>query len=212
MTDEILASICREARADDNIAAVILHGSRSTGHERPDSDYDLFYVVREPVEMAKRPNVDRGVVTLDELRSASPTWWTDSLVDGVVLVDDTGGELVEMLARLGAAHDVERPYDGYLNAFVRGVKAARRGDELGARLHAADSVRYLVEALAALDGKRPRFHDRLRGTLGEWEPRLLEILRDPAVEAQLELRRDVEQLMEARGVVTHRTWKPEQFR
>src|SRR2546428_7409424 len=70
----------------------------------------------------------------------------------------------------------------------------RRGDEVGARLHAADSIRYLVEALAALEGLRPRFHDRLAGTLGDWEPRFLEILRSPDVETQLARYDDVHKL------------------
>lgn len=211
MTDDVLAAIAREAQADDNVVAVVLHGSRSAGQERADSDYDLFYVVASPTEVEPRPHVDRAVVTLDELCATDAAWWTDTMVDGTVLVDKTDGELAAILERLGRADDVERPYDAYLNAFVRGVKSARRGDELGARLHAADSVRYLIEALAALEGRRPRFHDRLRGTLGVWESRLLAILREPDVEAQLELRRDVQELMESRGVLTHRTWKPEQL-
>jgi hypothetical protein len=106
---------------------------------------------------------------------------------------------------------VAAPYDGYLNALVRGKAAARRGDDLGARLHAADSVRYLVHALAALEGRRPRFHDRLAGTLGDWEPRLLTILREPDVGAQLALFADVRALMESRGVYTHREWEDEQL-
>jgi hypothetical protein len=80
------------------------------------------------------------------------------------------------------------------------------------RLHAADSVRYLAETIAALVGNRPPFHDRLSGTLGDWEPRLLAILREPDVEAQLALQRDIQELMESRGVVAHRAWKPEQLR
>jgi hypothetical protein len=59
--------------------------------------------------------------------------------------------------------------------------------------------------------ERPRFHDRLAGTLGNWEPRLLEILRDPDIEAQRALRIDVQELMESRSVLTHREWKPEQL-
>ena len=94
---------------------------------------------------------------------------------------------------------------------MRGKAALARGDELGGRLHAADSVRELARALAALDGQRPRFHDRLAGTLSNWVPRLLEILRDPDIEAQRALRIDVQELMESRSVLTHREWKPEQL-
>lgn len=207
----MLDELVRAAEADPDTLAAILHGSRSVGHERPRSDYDLCYVRTVADEPPLPPNVEAFVVTLEELRDAEPTWWTDSLVQGRVLVDKTGGELERILTRLGAATDVERPYDAYLNAFVRGKAAARRGDELGARLHAADAVRYLVEALAALEGRRPRFHDRLSGTLGHWEPRMLAVLRDPDVDAQLELFADVRALMEARGVHAHEAWKPEQL-
>ena len=209
--DEVLAAIVRDAEADPNVAAAILHGSRSVGQERTDSDYDVFYVLREPGEVPRRPRVDPATVTFVELHAADPTWWTDGIVQGRVLVDKTDGELAQTLVRLGATSDVEGPYGAYLNAFVRGKAAARRGDELGARLHAADAVRFLVAALAALDGRRPRFHDRLAGTLGDWEPRLLALLRSPDVDSQLDLYQDVRALMESRGVFTHRTWKPEQL-
>jgi hypothetical protein len=195
--DEVLGEMIRDAEADPGTVALILHGSRAVGHERPDSDYDMYRMTANG---------------LGELRVSDPSWFTDGLVQGRVLVDKTDGELEVILERLGAAHNVERPYDGYLNAFVRSKAAARRGDELGARLHAADSVRYLVEALAALEGRRPRFHDRLAGNLGEWESRLLAILRDPDVDAQRALQRDVQALMASRGVRAHEGWEPSQLR
>ena len=210
--DDVLAAIARDAEADPNVAAAILHGSRSVGQERDDSDYDVWYVLLADGTPTVGPRVDPATVTLDRLREAEPDWWTDSLVQGRVLVDKTGGELGRILARLGGAADVERSYDAYLNAFVRGKAAARRGDELGARLHAADSVRFLVEALAALEGHRPRFHDRLAGELGDWEPHVLALLRSPDVEAQLALYDDVRRLMESHGAFTHETWKPDQLR
>jgi hypothetical protein len=207
----MLDEIVRAAEDDPDTLAAVLGGSRSVGQERPDSDWDVHYVRRVASKPAPLPGVQAAVITIDELRSVEPSWWTDAMVQGRVLVDKTDGELGRILARLGAATDVQGPYDAYLNAFVRGKAAARRGDELGARLHAADSARYLVEALAALDGKRPRFHDRLGGTLGPWEPRVLALLREPDVDAQLALFADVRALMESRGVRTHATWQPEQL-
>jgi hypothetical protein len=209
--DDRLAAIVRDAEADDDTLAVVLCGSRGVGHERPDSDYDVHFIRRVATRPETPPYVEAAVMTLDQLRDVEPYWWTDALVQGRVLLDKTGGELTAILERLGAAHDVDRPYDAYLNAVVRGKAALRRGDELGARLHAADSVEYLAEALAALDGKRVRFHDRLAGTLGDWEPRLLAILREPSLDAQLALLRDVIALMESRGVFTHRTWQADQL-
>jgi hypothetical protein len=210
--DDVLTAVVRDAEADPETVAVILGGSRSVGHERPDSDYDVYYVRTAPGKVPARPNVETPTITLDELRTIEPYWWTDGMVQGRVLLDKTGGELAEILARLGAAEDVSAPYDAYLNALVRGKAASRRGDELGARLHAADSVRYLAEALAALKRQRPRFHDRLAGTLGDWEPRLLAILREPTVEAQLALYEDVRDLMESHGVRSHDEWQAEQLR
>jgi hypothetical protein len=212
MNDPVLAELIRDAESDPETVAVVLGGSRSVGHEHPHSDYDVYFVRLVGEQPAVPPNVEAPTITLDELRTANADWWTDGMVQGRVLLDKTGGELDEILARLAAVGGVSRPYDAYLNAFVRGKAAARRGDELGARLHAADSVRYLVEALAALDGRRPRFHDRLAGTLGAWEPRLLAILREPDVETQLALFADVRALMESRRVHTHEDWNAEQLR
>jgi len=205
--DGVLAALVRDAADDPETLAVVLHGSRAAGLERPGSDYDVCYVRTIGEMPAVASQVDPAVITIDELRSAEPYWFTDGIVQGRVLLDKTEGELDRILARLGTAEDVERPYDAYLNALVRSKSAVRRGDELGARLHAADSVRYLAETLAALDGRRPAFHDRLAGTLGDWEPRLLAILRDPDVDAQLALAVDVRALMESHGIRTHDGWK-----
>jgi hypothetical protein len=209
--DEVLSAVVREAESDPNTVALVLGGSRSVGQERPDSDYDLYFVRLVTAKPAHPPEVEAAVITLDELRTIEPYWFTDGMVQGRVVLDKTGGELDAILARLGSADDVTRPYDAYLNAFVRGKAAVRRGDELGARLHAADSVRYVAEALAALEGRRPRFHDRLTGTLGGWETRFLSILRDPDVDAQLALFADVRTLMEMHGVLTHTDWKAQQL-
>jgi hypothetical protein len=209
--DEILAELVAEAAADDDTLAVILGGSRSVGHEHDGSDYDVYYVRRVPEPPAQQLHVEAPTIALDELRTAQASWWTDGLVGGRVLLDKTDGELAQIVDRLSRATDVAAPYDAYLNAFVRGKAAGRRGDELGARLHAADSLRYLVQALAALDGRRPPFLDRLSGHLGDWEPRFLSILRTADVDEQRALQRDVQELMESRGVLTHREWKPDQL-
>ena len=77
-----------------------------------------------------------------------------------------------------------------------GCKAvARRGDELGARLLAvrtrcAGSCRRLLHATATA----ARFHDRLHANLGEWEPRFVELLRDPTAGRNWQLFADVAQL------------------
>jgi hypothetical protein len=108
-----------------------------------------------------------------------------------------------------ARHDAAGWYDAYLNGYYRSVKAARRGDELGSRLQAADSIAFLVKALFALRGRLGPHHDRLVRQLapveelawspGELGPRLLELLRtaDPTLQHALE--RQVADLMRRHG-------------
>lgn len=206
--DEVLARVVADAKADPRTLAVVLAGSRARGHEHAASDYDVYLVRTVPEKPPVPDNVEAACTTLDELRSLEPYWWTDGLVAGRVLHDETGGALERELARLRAvperaAHDA---YDGYLNAFVRGLGAARRGDELAQRLHAADSVRFLVRALHALEGHRAPFHDHLDDLPDEWRYPLLELLRNADPDAQRALQAKVEALMTERGVLAHEDW------
>jgi hypothetical protein len=206
--DPVLARLVADAEADVQTLALVLAGSRAHGHERDDSDYDV-YLVRTVAEKPPVPErVEATVTTLEELRALEPCWWTDGLVAGRVLVDKTDGALVQELERLGGVPEdaAHAAYDAYLNAFVRGLGAARRGDEVGARLHAGDSVRFLVQALYALEGRRAPFHDRLDGLPDEWRYPLLEVLRSADPAAQRALQEKVEALMTDRGVLAHEEW------
>jgi predicted nucleotidyltransferase len=208
MMDDVLARLVADAQADPDTLAVVLAGSRARGHEHAGSDYDVYLVRTVPEKPLVPEDVEAACTTLEELRSLEPYWWTDGLVAGRVLHDETDGALERELERLGAvpegaAHDA---YDGYLNAFVRGMGAARRGDELAQRLHAADSVRFLVRALHALDGRRAPFHDHLDGLPDDWRYPLLEILRTADPAAQRALQGKVEALMTERGVLAHEEW------
>lgn len=125
-----------------------------------------------------------------------------------MLIDKTGG-LPALLARISAeaAGDPAEHYDGYLNSFVRSTRAWERGDELGARIHACESLAWLAKALFALAGRVAPYHDRLSVHLDdEWKPAFLEIARTADVAAQRALQQRVEALMEARGITKHRDW------
>jgi hypothetical protein len=142
-------------------------------------------------------------------------WWTASFLTAQVLVDKTGevAGLVEAIvakANEAAYAAVPEAYDAYLNSWVRSLKAWRRGDELGGRLHAARSAAHLVQLLFGLEHRWPPYLDALEPALPAiedaqgWEAGYLRaaLLRlteagDPAFQRELEA--SVEALMDARG-------------
>jgi hypothetical protein len=203
----------------------------------PDSDYDLVWVLTdrayerraEDSGTREKRTLDGGVL-LDLVFSCpanlaqiarEPGWWTPGYASARVLVDKTGEveRLLDVIAVIaperapGVAADA---FDGYVNAFVRSVKAWRRGDELGARLQAAESVTYLVRTLFALEGLWAPYHDRLAGRLdvlegqgwapGSLQRTLFELVRSGDPRLQQRLEREVEALMLSRGIVPDPDW------
>jgi hypothetical protein len=195
-----------------------------------DSDFDLIWVLTdeeydrrvqagEPLEETVRrgdlKHLEIDFTSLARMRSAStPDWIIQGLASARVLVDRTG-ELTQALQDVVGLPPDRAPaeaafaFDGYLNGFYRSMKAAKRGNELGARLQAAESLTYLVRTLFALESRRAPFHDRLTRALdtlvdqgwarGELHERFLEILRTSSPEAQVSLEDRVETLMRDRG-------------
>jgi hypothetical protein len=214
--------LLREVHADPATVGLILHGSRAGRSGRPGSDYDLVRVVTdERYELGpaheKTGVADVVLQTPARLRrlAGEQGWWTSSFLSARVLVDKSGE--VEGLVRAivdganaAAYAAVPEAYDGYLNSWVRSLKAWRRGDELGGRLHAAQSSVYLVRLLFGLEHRWAPYLDQLEPALPEieraqgWEDGFLRsaLLRlvsdgDPAFQQDLEAR--VEALVEARG-------------
>jgi hypothetical protein len=149
------------------------------------------------------------------LLAERPAWPTGTYETARILLDRTG-ELAELVARIGesggvaAAARVREEYDAYLNSWVRSLKAWRRGDELGGRLHAAASVYSLLWVLFGLERRWPPYHDQLEARLAEledaqgWEPgelraSILELLTTGAPAAQQRLEARVEALLRSRG-------------
>jgi hypothetical protein len=110
-----------------------------------------------------------------------------------------------------AAENTTTAYDGYLNSFVRSMKSARRGDDLGQRLHAAESAVALIRTLFGLESQWPPYHDELAPALPGietsqgWPPGYLSMALsrlagggDASFQQELEDR--VERLMRSRGI------------
>jgi Domain of unknown function (DUF4037) len=230
--DPTLEAFVHTAAADPDTLGLLLSGSRGAGVVAADSDYDLVWIVGDTAfdrrvergEPAEARLSGDGRAALVELTytcprrlvelAANPSWRTAGYAYSTVVLDKTGqvADLVRAIATRpeeAARADVAGWFDSYLNAFYRSLKAWRRGDELGGRLQAAESVTALVRTLFALERRWPPYHDRLMRQLdalelqgwpaGYLREALLDVLRtgDPAVQKELEAR--VEALLRTRG-------------
>jgi hypothetical protein len=229
-SDPVVAAVLEEALADPDALGLLLAGSRGAGHADAHSDYDFVRVLTDlafqvRAEHGQPSNTARSVqgqkVEISDVCPAilrqlaeRPSWHSPDYATAVVLFDRTGelARLAEAIASLPAeraARDAAAWYDAYLNGYYRSTKAARRGNELGARLQAAESAVYLVKTLFALIGRVAPHHDRLVHQVhavehlawapGALAPRLLAIVRTADPMLQRELEREVAALMRQRG-------------
>lgn len=229
--DSVLAAYVAAVKEGPDTVGVLLHGSRASARHREDSDYDLIRVVteeaynaRDPGQLHERVRLEDGSIAdvLYQPLSRIETyvtnlgWYTATYLGARVIFDRNGG-IGTMLARMRleadrvAGESTATAYDGYLNSFVRSIKSARRGDELGQRLHAADSALALIRTLFGLESRWPPYHDDLAEALPAieqaqgWPAGYLSMALsrlagdgDPSFQQLLEER--VERLMRSRGV------------
>jgi hypothetical protein len=99
------------------------------------------------------------------MRAWSPGTQTTICTSSLVVLDRLDGGIAQILADKAQldAGEAFRPsaewLDAYANSLYRCVKNDRDGNALAARLDAADSVRFLLELLFALD-RRPRPYNK----------------------------------------------------
>ncbi|NUV57495.1 hypothetical protein G6W51_32210 [Streptomyces coelicolor] len=167
------------ATADPAVVGLVLKGSRAhDGMTTPCSDHDLYVVLADgaPTELTRfaghrGSGLDLVVLTLDAFRAAGmPGHERYALARARVVLDRLDGGIARILAEKGRL-DADEAFraagellDAYTNSLYRSVKNARDGRPLGARLDAADSVRFLLELLFTLD-RRPRPYNKFL----EWE-------------------------------------------
>ncbi|MER5716480.1 hypothetical protein [Streptomyces sp. NPDC002132] len=167
------------AVADPAVVGLVLKGSRAhEGMVTPHSDHDLYVVLADDASTGltrfaghRTAELDLVVVTLTEFRAAGmPGFERYALARARVVLDRLDGGIARILAdkaRLGAEEafsDAGGWLDAYANSHYRSVKNHRSGQALAARLDAADSMRFLLELLFALD-RRPRPYNKYL----EWE-------------------------------------------
>ncbi|WP_406727473.1 hypothetical protein WJ438_26650 [Streptomyces sp. GD-15H] len=167
------------ATADSAVVGLVLKGSRAhDGMITRYSDHDLYVVLADDAATDltrlaghRTAELDLVVVSLAEFRAAGmPGFERYALARARVVLDRLDGGIARILAakaRLGAEEafrDAGGRLDAYANSLYRSVKNHRDGQDLAARLDAADSMRFLLELLFALD-RRPRPYNKYL----EWE-------------------------------------------
>jgi hypothetical protein len=142
------------------------------------SDHDLYVVLADDVTTDltrfaghRTADLDLVIVSLTEFRAAGmPGFERYALARAQIVLDRLDGGIARILtdkARLGADEAFQSArgrLDAYANSLYRSVKNHRDGQALAARLDAADSIRFLLELLFALD-RRPRPYNKYL----EWE-------------------------------------------
>ncbi|MGV9381456.1 hypothetical protein ACWDRB_36970 [Nonomuraea sp. NPDC003707] len=167
------------ATADPAVVGLVLKGSRAhDGMVTEHSDHDLYVVLADGAATDltrfaghRTPELDLVIITLAEFRTAGmPGFERYALARARVVLDRLDGGIGRILAakaRLDADEafrDSGEWLDAYANSLYRSVKNDRDGHPLAARLDAADSIRFLLELLFALD-RRPRPYNKYL----EWE-------------------------------------------
>nr|WSZ19926.1 hypothetical protein OH837_44820 [Streptomyces canus] len=167
------------ATADSAVVGLVLKGSRAhEGMTTEHSDHDLYVVLEAGATTAltrfaghRTPELDLVILSLDEFRAAGmPGFERYALARARVVLDRLDGGIAQILAgkaRLDADEAFREAgewLDAYANSLYRSVKNDRDGHALAARLDAADSIRFLLELLFALD-RRPRPYNKYL----EWE-------------------------------------------
>jgi hypothetical protein len=230
--DFVLSRYVAAVEADADTVGLLLHGSRAGGRAREGSDYDLIRIITEDAYAARargkqlhqRSELDDGSVAdvLYQTPSRIETYvtqlgWYTATYLGAQVAFDRNGDIGTMLARMRseanrvARESVPTAYDGYLNSFVRSMKSARRGDDLGRRLHAAESALALIRTLFGLESTWPPYHDDLAPAVpaieraqgwptGYLQMALTRLTGDGDATFQQELEDRVERLMSSRDV------------
>ncbi|WP_210583484.1 hypothetical protein [Streptomyces sp. GESEQ-35] len=167
------------AAADSAVVGLVLKGSRvHEGMTTDHSDHDLYVVLADGATTAitrftghRTPQLDLVILSLDEFRAAGqPGFERYALARARIVLDRLDGGIAQILARKArldadeAFHEAGAWLDAYVNSLYRSVKNDRDGHPLAARLDAADSIRFLLELLFALD-RRPRPYNKYL----EWE-------------------------------------------
>jgi predicted nucleotidyltransferase len=216
----VLDTLLAEAREDENVMGVVVHGSRGRGlHVHDGSDWDVIVVVRE--RTGRYDSAERGgqlealeVTSLADL----PKWMLPAVTWTTPALDKAGAVAAEVaeVTKVDPATAAE-PLDGYVNSYYRSAKNARAGLELAALLDAQESIPHYLEFVFAVHGRVRPYNKWLEWELREHPlpvevdlDRLERIARAGDLDDQQALFRETEVLARELGhATTIEGWEPD---
>src|SRR5215211_5052973 len=178
--------LLQEAREDPQIVGLVLTGSRGKGFGSETSDFDVLLIVRPEAlesyrtrfyERESWADFDWWVTSLPELEPIAATWddplaWEIfcnerySFADVSVLVDKTG-QVQQLVDEKGVIPEEQRlpvvntALGAYTNSLYRSLKCLQNGNDLGARLEAADAIGHALTVIFALEGRHRPYYGYL---------------------------------------------------
>jgi hypothetical protein len=209
----VLDTLLAEAREDENVIGVVVHGSRGRGlHLHEGSDWDVVVVVRE--RTGRYDSAERGgeleaseVTSLVDL----PRWMLPALTWTTPTLDKMGAVAAELaeVTRVDPATAAE-PLDDYVNSYYRSAKNARVGLGLAALLDAQESIPHYLDFLFAAHGRmRRELHEHPLPVDVDLD-RLERVARTRNLDDQLALFRETEGLARKLGHgATIDAWEPD---
>lgn len=215
----MLDALLEDARQDENVIGVVVHGSRGRGlHVHEGSDWDVIVVVREPAGRYDSKHGD--ALETFEVKSLGglPQWMLPALTWRTPALDKTGAVTAQLaeVTTIDPATAAE-PLDGYVNSYYRSAKNARAGLQLAALLDAQESIPWYLQFVFAVHGRVRPYNKWLEWELREHPlpvevdlPRLERIARTGDLDEQRSLFRETEALAREHGHgATIDGWEPD---
>ena len=147
------------AKKDKNLIGLVLGGSRGKHAETEHSDYDVYLIVKDKSLDSYKNTFGIEAFTLDELKNKTPMWDRYNFTYLQPVIDNSKGELQEVINFLGRLSEVEQKQaiaenlDTYINYFYRSFKNSRDGREFASKLDAAESLASMLTVVFALEGQ-----------------------------------------------------------
>ncbi len=170
--ERIFNELCEIAKERPDVIALFLGGSRGKNIAGPNSDYDVYIIVkdefveryREMYLKDKYKGLDLMVFSLSEFENYGQMGtreeyvrYTFAHVDAIIDKNNKIQKLLEEKSRIPKASlskFISSTLDEYINFFYRSLKCFRDANELAARIEAAGSIMPLLKAIFTIHNGR----------------------------------------------------------